>query len=287
MEGRAVCHGAATIVNGIATGMGASFGIGLRTEARVELTDDPADFSVEIENDPAEDPALAVLCVREVLSRSGCEGVHGASVRTRSDIPISRGLKSSSTAANAIVLATCSALGIEMGDMEVIRAGIEASFKAKVTITGAFDDACAAYFGGVVVTDNRHMEVLRRYDLDEDLVVIVHVPPSKIRKMSIETSHLAGISPAVRAAHDLALEGEHASALMINGLAYGSAMGLDLSPTMAALRNGALTAGITGTGPATVALCDEATADAIVSSLPDGTVIRTRPSSVKASILRP
>jgi len=111
MKGAAYCHGAATIINGIVSGKGASFGIALRTVAEVKLTNEPGVFSVIIENDRNEDPLLAECCVRRVLRKFDLESVHGAEVVTRSEIPISRGLKSSSAAANAIVLAAYQALG--------------------------------------------------------------------------------------------------------------------------------------------------------------------------------
>jgi shikimate kinase len=281
-EGRAFCHGAATIVNGIAIGKGASFGIGLRTEARVLLTGDPDRFTVIIENDPAEDPNLARFCVESVLERFGLSGLHGAEIDTRSNIPISRGLKSSSTAANAITIATFLALGERYSDRDIIDTGIDASFKAGVTITGAYDDACASYYGGVVVTDNRRREIQKRYTMDQDLSVIIHVPDEKIRKSTVDTRRLDGIAPVIRGAHDLALSGHYQSAMVINGLSYGSAMGLDTDVTFKAIRGGALTAGITGTGPATVIIALPEDADRVVSALGSGNIIRTKPNIIKA-----
>lgn len=275
MEGKGFCHGAATIVNGIATGMGASFGIGLRTEARVRLVDEPGRFDVRIGNDPGEDPGLAVHCVRGVLERFGLAGTYGAVVDTASDIPISRGLKSSSTASNAIILATLDALDEDCSAIDVVSMGIEASFKAGVTITGAFDDACASYYGGAVVTDNKKRTILARYPMDEGLSVLVHVPDEKIRKSSIDTHRIEGMAPAMAVAHDLAMKGDYRAGLLINGLAYGVAMGLDIGIAMKAMNDGALTAGITGTGPATVVLCEPENADRIASSIDAGHLIRT------------
>ena len=84
----------------------------------------------------------------------GLEKSFGAKIKTQSNIPIARGLKSSSVAANATALATTAALGKTLDDLEIIKLGVEAAFDAKVTVTGAFDDACASYFGGIVITDN-------------------------------------------------------------------------------------------------------------------------------------
>jgi shikimate kinase len=213
---------------------------------------------------------LATCAVLEVLGKFDLIGKYGIRVTTSSDIPISRGLKSSSAAANAIVLATFSALGKEYTDHEVIEMGVEAAVKAKVTITGAYDDACATYFGGVVVTDNVKREILKHYPIEEDYAVLVHVPEAKIRKEDVDVSRLEGIGPDLEKAHNLALNGDFLSAIRMNGLAYGSAMGLDVSIAQHALEAGASTAGISGTGPATVVLVEPEKLEAVVMAIDTG-----------------
>lgn len=52
MKAEATAHGAASIVNAIATGKGAAFGINLYTKAEVELTPGP-EIEVIIEGDRA------------------------------------------------------------------------------------------------------------------------------------------------------------------------------------------------------------------------------------------
>ncbi len=267
MEGSAFCYGAASIVNGIATGKGAAFGIGLKTTANVELTDKPGVFEITIKGDENENKQLAECCLNEVLERFGLINKYGAKIVTNSDIPISRGLKSSSSAANAIVLATLKALGEKLSDLEVINLGIEAALKAKVSITGAFDDACATYFGNVVITDNEKRKILSQYSIDENYDVLIHVPKQKIRKVDVEIDKLQGIKDAIDVAHDLALKKHYKTAIQINGLTYGTAMGLDIDVTKKALAAGADTAGISGTGPATVILVKPSKKDEIIEAL--------------------
>lgn len=285
MEGNAFCHGAATIINGIALGKGAAFGIGLKTSAKVKLTDEPDVFKVTIEGDESEDQSLAICCVKEVLKKFGKESDYGAKIRTSSNIPISRGLKSSSAAANAIVLAIYNALGEEYSDMEVINLGIDAALTAKVSITGAFDDACAAYFGNVVVTDNIKREILRQYSIRERCEVIIHVPKEKIKKTEVDIDRLTGIKDEIKIAHDLALNKNYIEALRINGLTYGIAMGLNTEIATKALAAGAITAGISGTGPATVILVEPNKKDDIISVLGDkNKIICTTINSDKAGL---
>ena len=77
-----------------------------------------------------------------------------------------KGLKSSSAAANAVALASTAALGKHLDDLELVKLGVDAAFDAKVTVTGAFDDACASYFGGIVVTDNLNRKIIKQMPVD-------------------------------------------------------------------------------------------------------------------------
>ncbi|UCE37984.1 MAG: shikimate kinase [Thermoplasmata archaeon] len=286
MEASAYCHGAATIINGIALGKGGAFGVALKTEAKVELTNEPGIFEVEIRGDEGENTDLAKHCVLEVLKKFELELEYGARIITTSDIPISRGLKSSSAASNAIVLAAFAALGKEYSDMEVINMGINASLLAKVTLTGAFDDACATYFGNVVVTDNIIREILNQYPFDEDYEVIIHVPKMKIRKSEVDIQRLKRIRGTLAEAHDLAMKGDYISAIRMNGMAYGEAMGLDTEVAKKAIEAGAVTAGISGTGPATVILAEVEKREDIISAIGGREeVICTKLNKEKAGIL--
>lgn len=256
MRGSGTSHGAATIVNAIANGKGAAFGIDLKTVAEVELT---KGYGVEVTMDgfPDEDPGLAERCVRAVLDRHAPGDRHHAQVWTSSQIPISRGLKSSSAAANAIIMATMDALGISGEPLELVRIGTKAAIEAGVSVTGAFDDACASMLGGVVMTDNRSEALLARDIMPEYLKAVIDIPDFQIRKGSLPIGRIKAVSEIVDLAFRRALEGDYHRALTLNGMCYSAAMGLRQEVAMAALQNGALSAGVTGTGPATVMLVDE------------------------------
>ena len=154
LRAEAVSHGAITIINAMATGKGAAVGIGLWTKAKVTLTDQPGSFLARNLSDKTESTRLVEVTAQHVLNRFGCGRRFGAIVETQSNIPIAVGLKSSSAVSNAVSLACVKALGKRTSDIQTIKLGVEGSLRAGVTLTGAYDDACACYFGGVVVTDN-------------------------------------------------------------------------------------------------------------------------------------
>jgi shikimate kinase len=274
MIGRAACRGAATIVNAIATGRGAAFGITLETDAVVDLR--PGDNEIVL-LDSDESSDLVVGCVRSVLARTSSKGMKGE-VRVKSEIPVSRGLKSSSAVSNAAVLATARAVGSEMTDMDVLMTGIDESLKAGVTITGAFDDASACFLGGVVVTNNRSFTILSRGSLDPDLEVLIHVPSRQITKASLKDTDFSSIREKVDLAVDLAMKGEYLKAMEVNSRAYAKVLDVSEEPSELARKHGAIAAGISGTGPATVALCPLGEAGDVHRALMglDGTVLRAR-----------
>jgi shikimate kinase len=68
---------------------------------------------------------------------------------------------------------------------------------------------------------------------------------------------MAKIKPlrrGVEVAHDQAVRGNVFGALTLNGLLYSGALGYDPTIALDALAAGALAAGLTGTGPAVVAI---------------------------------
>jgi shikimate kinase len=272
MRGKGISHGAGTIVNAIANGRGAAFGVDLRTEADVEL-DSSGIIDVRIEGFEGEGTELAERCIRNVLARMAKDEGYGARVTTRSQIPISRGLKSSSAAANAIVLATFDALGIKVDPIKAIKIGTKSAVEAKVSVTGAFDDACASMLGGVVITDNRTERLLKRDRLPEGMKVVIHVPPFQVRKGSLPLERFRAMAPAAQAAFERARKGEYKEAMIINSLACTSALGLSMEPTYKALAAGAYAAGLSGTGPATVILVDEDHLQGITSLFEDKELI--------------
>lgn len=112
-RGRASAPAAGTILNAFATGTGAAFAIDRYATAEVVLTDAPT-VTGEIEGAPEGDTRLVERCVELVVEHfaNGESGAIGGTVRTESDVPMAAGLKSSSAAANAAVLATLDALDV-------------------------------------------------------------------------------------------------------------------------------------------------------------------------------
>ena len=288
--GEAVSHGAITVVNAMATGKGAALGINLWTKARVTLTDRPGLISGRNLTDPYEDPTLMIATVKQVFRKLHDQNRFGAKVETQSCIPAAAGLKSSSAASNAVAVATLKALGKSESDLATINFGVDASFAAQVTLTGAFDDACACFFGGLIVTDNVRRKILRRFRPPKALLrVLIYLPRKRIYTNEVDPKRLKGIRQFVDGAHDEALKGNYWLALALNGIFYSRALGYDISPVKKALEAGALTAGLTGKGPAISAIVPTSKTDRVLSAWTElpGRIIEASLNHEKAKPLRP
>jgi shikimate kinase len=283
----AIAHGAATIINAIALGKGAAFGVDLWTKAEVKLTDKPKIIEVEITSDPNESKLLVEKTVQRILKRFSVDSNFGAKVKTTSNIPIARGLKSSSVAANATALATVAALNKTLDDWEIVQLGVEAAFDAKVTVTGAYDDACASYFGGAVISDNLNRVILKKLPLPQNLTVLFHVPAQKAYTINSNVARLQTVKPLIEVAFGQAMDGKIWEALTLNGLIYSSASNLNTTIAIDALVAGAVAAGLCGKGPAVSAVAPNDKVDEVKAALQayEGEILTAHVNLKKAEVL--
>ncbi len=246
MTGTGRSHGSITVVNAMPCGIGATIGVALETVAK--FTASGSGRTVRIMNDASENTEMARICVRRACEAAGMEEPAGWTLETDSQIPVSRGLKSSSCACNAIIRAVFDEIGFEMDQVDLIRLGVGCAREAKVTVTGSFDDACGCGLGGLVVTDNRADEVIGRRDI-EDLDVVIHVPEFKIRKTGLPLEKLRALAPEMEQVIGMAMT-DPFEAMTLNGRLISKASDVDNSIAEKAISMGALGAGMSGSGPA-------------------------------------
>jgi shikimate kinase len=280
-SGYAYAYGAGTIINAISTWKGAAFGIELKTEAEVVLTDSK---NIQGYMEEGGDTRLIERCVELTLLHFG--STSGAKVATMSEIPIASGLKSSSAAANAVVLATLDALGEKLEPLEAVKIGVQAAIEAKVTITGAFDDACASMLGGFVITDNKRKELINRVERDSEVLILA--PDKKVFSSDTNVARSRLIGRWVELAYNEAINGNFEKAMTLNGFLYCAALGFSTEPMMAALEVGIEGVSLSGTGPAYTALGSPELLDGLepVWRGIGGKVIRTKVNNSGGRICR-
>jgi len=277
-KSRATMHGAISIVNAIATGNGSSLGISLRVTAEAELG---RGRGVRFLTGRNED-RLVNNVVRYTMPKDMIEN-NLVTIRIKSEIPIGYGLKSSSAVSNAVALACSRLARDDIDDNSVIDAAVRASLDAKVSITGAYDDATACYFGGFTVTDNYSRRLIRREPAPENLHSIIFLPRNTPRS---DVHKLSTLSDLFTDAFRLAEAGEYWKAMKLNGVLASAALSSRYAPIMATLERGALAAGISGNGPSVAAVAYEDEVDEIKSALSkfEGRIIISKVNNQRASV---
>jgi len=277
----ATVHGAVSIVNAIASGKGSGLGISLKANAKVEFADGSG-IAFEPMHEFRDDKLIRAV-VNRAIPKQMLEQ-YQVKVSVDSEIPAGYGLKSSSAVSNAVSLACFKLVKENIDDLETINKAVDASLDAKVTITGAFDDACASYFGGFVVTDNLNRKLIRHDEAPKDLHAVIFVPAKAERS---DPMRLQMLSNFFDDAFNLAKNGEYWEAMMLNGILVSAGLAIQYKPVKEAVERGALAASVSGNGPALAAVAYEWRLDDIVKcwGAYDGKVLVSKINNEKARVV--
>lgn len=253
--GRGSAFGAVTIVNATAIGIGCALAV--EGGATVTWT---RSLDKAITLRPAGDDTLVQAVGAEMQ-----DWLHGrgAVVEVACAAPPSRGLKTSSSVAAALVRAAARSDGRVLADADVERLAVAASRRAGITLTGAYDDQVAVVRGGCHLADNARSAIVAAIAV-KPWAVALWVPEASIQKDRLRGLDLTAAVPGARHAAELAAGGDVAGAMTENGRAFHAVyaragLPVDDRPAKVALDQGALGAGLSGTGPAVAALFDSPT----------------------------
>ena len=252
MKGTGLSYGAVSVMNAIPCGIGSTIGISLRTEAVIEDSDKKKVLTI---GRPNVSPVLSQICVKRTREKIGQSTDDGYRLEIRTKIPSSMGLKSSSSVCNAVISAVLDAYGEKMDQIDIIRLGVECAKECGVTITGAFDDACGCGLGGLVITNNTKNELILRKEIPKYDVVIC-VPDRSIPKSKVPVEKYHELSARYEEMVPR-IENDYFSVLTENGKCVDNIIGRSNGLAEKALSEGALAAGITGTGPATAVIVNK------------------------------
>ncbi len=274
-----IVHGAISIVNAVASGFGSAMGISLRV--KVEINSKKGSGIIFQKGGGT---GMIKKIIYDILPSKYLNN-NQLLININSEIPSGIGLKSSSAVSNAVALACKYLVNKEINDNFVLNSAIDASLYAKTTITGAYDDSTACYYGGFVTTDNYKRKILKREDSPTDINVVLYLPNNKKRG---DVTRLKLLSDIYLEAFQLAYSGQYWKAMTLNGVLTSSLISNTYNITRICLENGALAASISGNGPAIAAVVNEGNVQKIKSILSnlDGRVIVSGTNNQKASAVR-
>lgn len=279
-KAKAIVHGAVSLVSAIATKKGATLGISLTVEATVGTS--PGKGIIIQSKNKTLSSRLINKTVEKILTKKELEQ-NKITVSLESEIPTGYGLKSSSAISSAVALACAKIFKPDLTDQQILLAGVDASIESKVSITGAYDDACSCYFGGFNVTDNSKKKIIRSEKIPTNLIAVILVPYNRKRG---NVKNLKTLSSVFLNAWKLAKNANYWEAMIINGLATSTILNSDPKIITDLLEKGAIAASISGNGPAIAAIVKKGSEHNIkrVFSALDGKIIVSKVNNKKAEV---
>jgi len=245
---KSVVHGAVSLVNAIATGSGAAVGIDTFVKTTLEvkegtgiyITSDNKTISSKLIN-----KVIQNSVPKKQLEKTRLE------LDFQSNIPTGYGLKSSSAISTAVSMACSKAFQRKFTDKKILKIGVESSIQTNVSLTGAYDDACACYYGGFNVTNNYKRSLVLRRPAPNNLQAIIFLPKSRKRG---NLKKLKNFKPAFEKAWELAKNGDYWNASILNGIATSSILNSNPELIFKLIEKGAIGATISGNGPSIMAI---------------------------------
>ena len=279
-KAHATIHGAVSLVNAIANQKGATLGIELKVEATVE-TSPGKGITIQSENKSLSS-RLINKTVEKIASKKDLEQ-NKISITLDSEIPTGYGLKSSSAISTAIAMACAKIFKPKLTDQQILLAGVDASIESKVSITGAYDDACSCYFGGFNVTDNAMKKRIQFEKAPSNLTAVIFIPKNRKRG---NLKKLKIFSSIFDKAWELARKANYWDAMIINGLITSSILSSEPQIITDLIEKGAIAASVSGNGPSIAAITkkeNEAAIKKVFSTL-EGHIIVSKINNKKAEV---
>lgn len=248
MKAKATVHGAISIVNAIATGKGATLGTKQQATATAEKS---AGSGIMIQSqDKTISSRLINGTIRNIVPKKILDNTR-LTIQIDTDIPTGYGLKSSSAITTAVSLACARLFDIDVDDQRILLAGVDSSIQTKVSMTGAYDDACACYYGGFNVTNNLERKLIVHGDGPRNVIAAIFIPKARSRK---NVKKLKTLDSAFEHAWQLARNSDYWNAMILNGLATSAVFGTGSGIISDLLDAGAIAASTSGNGPAIAAI---------------------------------
>ena len=277
---KATIHGAVSLVSAIANKKGATVGISLKVEAIVE-TSEGKGIVIQSENKSLSS-RLINKTIEKIVTKKDLEK-NKITVTLTSEIPTGYGLKSSSAISSAVALACAKIFKPKLTDHQILLSGVEASIESKVSITGAYDDACSCYYGGFNVTDNGKRKRIQFEKVPTNLIAVIFIPKNRKRG---NLKKLKILSPIFNNAWELAKEKKYWESMIINGLATSTILNSDPKIIVDLIEKGARGASVSGNGPSIAAIVkkeNESNIKKIFGAL-EGNIIVSKVNNKKAEV---
>ena len=236
------CNGGISALSAFFNGVGSSIAVGIPMELTMRVARHPGDGKWK---------GTIAKTIGLLKKRYGVE--RSFEVYTTKSIPQGKGLKSSSalTLCLAAAFLKLNQIGISPGDLLDLSADL--SIENGTSATGAFDDLCSSYYGGICLTDNMERKLIFRGEVTENRVVVAYSSTSR-SSASVNLDEMKRYSRHADVIQGLIEQGMYYEAMTMNGTLLGNIYGYNSYLIRHFLGTGATYSSQCGKGPAVFAV---------------------------------
>jgi len=280
MRVKSTVHGAISLVNAISTGKGATLGISTKSEVVLDVKNGTG-ITLTSKNKTISSQ-LVNRVIKKIIPKKELNK-HKLKLNIETNIPVGYGLKSSSAISTSVALACSKIFQPNLSESKILLAGVDASIETKVSLTGAYDDVCACYYGGFNVTDNYKRKLILRKNAPENLNALIFIPNKRKRA---NVKKLKKFEVIFNEAWNLAKNLDFWNAMILNGFTASTILKSEPKIVSDMIKNGALGASVSGNGPAFAVVTNDKIASRIKNLLSelDGRVIVSKINNEKADV---
>ncbi len=241
---RVVCNGGISALSAFFNGYGCSVAVDLPMEVIISEVAPPFGG-----NERAVERTLEVLKSRFRTSQS-------YRVTVPRGLPRGKGLKSSSAMTLSVTMGFLNLIGVDMGAEELLDLCADVSIENGTSLTGAYDDLCSCYYGGVCLTDNKSRQLIMRGAAPADQVLIAYSKAGR-SSTSVQATEMARYARHADRIYSLIEEGLYYESMSMNGTLLGNIYGQNTGLIRHFLSSGAIYAAQCGKGPAVFGIFEE------------------------------
>lgn len=275
-----------SLLSAYANGTGICMALALRIIAVVSVNEGHA--RPESAPSPVLDDYLGV-CALRACDLAGRRLPAHIRAEITSSVPPGKGLKTSAAVSSAFVSSLYSAMGITWQPTHLVQATTEAAKLARKAQAMSLDDAWASVSGGIVITDEKRLDVIERRSSPEGVEVVIFIPDilgppvHRLDRRKLMASHKPSFDALLSR---IINSGEIYEPMTDAAFITARAFGYSEEPLSLALTRGALGVSLSGKGPAVGAICRRGEAKPIMSAWRQlaGRIICTRPDDSGLSV---
>ena len=250
-----VGHGSLPFISGLSSGYAAAMGVNIPLKIEINLLKDKTNAEFLVVGEWNKDTKLIDRLRKDFIMRYLGKKKVGLKIKIESSIPAGIGLKSGTSVAIYILYGVSHLLNLSLSENDIIHTAMNISRSTGSYIMGSLDGIYASFKGGVVYTDNMGGRVISWFTKVPNYIVLIGYKNTGYERLISTTREIRRYGELFKKIFDVGQRGGHLKAVTLNGLLFSLLTNMDYEILVELLSEGAVAAGVAGSGPSIFIFC--------------------------------